>query len=100
ATAWNLLADDTVFTFFDDGRRLYIAGLFTAVGGQARGRLAAIDKTTGLLTAWNPDADGPVRTLAVSGGKVFVGGEFSTINGRSRSRLAVLDPETGQLIGD
>lgn len=100
ATSWNLPANDTVFTFFDDGRRLYVGGLFTAVGGQPRGRLAAIDKTTGLLAPWNPDANGPVRTMVVSGGKLFVGGDFTRINGRPRSGLAVLDPETGQLVGE
>jgi hypothetical protein len=99
-TNWNLAANDTVFTFFDEGRRLYLGGLFTAIGGQARGRLAAVDKTTGVLTPWNPDANGPVRTIVVSGDKVFVGGEFTTINGRPQNHLAVLDAETGQLVGD
>jgi hypothetical protein len=100
ATSWNLPANDTVFTFFDDGRRLYLGGLFTAIGGQARGRLAAVDKTTGELTAWNPDANGPVRTIVVSGGKIVIGGDFTTINGRPQSHLAALDPDTGRLVGE
>ena len=98
--SWNLPANDTVLTLFDDGRRLYVGGLFTTVGGQSRGRLAAIDKTTGLLMPWNPQANGTVRSIAVSGGKVFVGGEFTAINGQARSKLAVLDPETGRLVGE
>ena len=99
-TTWNLPVNDTVFTFFDDGRRLYLGGLFTAIGGQARGRLAAVDKTTGELTAWNPAANGPVRTIVLSGEKVIVGGDFTTINGRPQSHLAALDPDTGQLVGE
>jgi hypothetical protein len=74
--------------------------LFTTVGGQSRERLAAIDKTTGLLAPWNPQANGTVRSIAVSGGKVFVAGEFTAINGQPRSKLAVLDPETGRLLGE
>ena len=99
-TSWNLPANDTVFTFFDDGRRLYLGGLFTTVAGQARDRLAAIDKTTGLLTAWNPDANGLVRTIVVSGSKVWVGGDFTTINGRAHNHLVALDPETGRLVDE
>ena len=75
-------------------------GLFTTIGGQPRGRLAAIDKTTGLLTSWNPNANGLVRSIVVSGGKVFVAGEFTTIGGQPRTMFAVIDPETGQLVGD
>ena len=92
--------NDTVFTLFDDGRRLYVGGLFTTIAGQPRGRLAAIDKTTGLLTSWNPNANGLVRSIVVSGGKVFVAGEFTTIGGQPRTMFAVIDPETGQLVGD
>ena len=92
--------NDTVFTFSDDGRRLYVGGLFTTIGGQPRGRLATIDKTTGLLTSWNPNANGLVRSIVVSRGKVFVGGEFTTIGGKPRTMFAVIDPETGQLVGD
>jgi hypothetical protein len=98
ATGFNVSTNDTVFTFFDDGRRLYVGGLFTMIGGQPRGRLAAIDKTTGLLTSWNPNANGLVRSIVVSGGKVFVGGEFTMIGGKPRTMFAVIDPETGQLV--
>jgi outer membrane protein assembly factor BamB len=75
-----------------------VGGLFTTIAGQARNRLAAIDKTTGEVTAWNPNADGLVRSIVVSEGKVFVGGEFTTISGQSRAMFAVIDPETGQLV--
>ena len=77
-----------------------IGGLFTAIGGQVRGRLAAIDKMTGLLTTWNPNANGPVRTIVASGDKIYVGGDFTMINGQPRNSLAVLDPETGELVGE
>jgi hypothetical protein len=82
------------------GGVLYIGGLFTAIGGQAWGRLAAIDKTTGLLTTGNPNANGPVRTIVASGGKNYVGGDFTMIDGRPRNSLAVLDPETGEPVGE
>jgi hypothetical protein len=99
-TNFNVPANDSVYTIYDDGQRLYVGGLFTTIGEEPRGRLAAIDKATGLLTPWNPDADGLVRSVVVSHGKVFVGGEFTTIGGRPRSMFAVFDAETGQLVGE
>ena len=97
--SWNLPTNNAVSTFFDDGQRLYIGGLFTTIGGQPRGRLAAVDKTSRLLTSWNPNADGGVRTLVVSHGKVFVGGDFTTIGGHPRNMFAVIDAETGLVLG-
>src|SRR5919107_203264 len=50
------------------GSRIYAGGAFTSIGGTSRGRLAAIDASTGaLVTAWNPgSANDTVRAIAVS----------------------------------
>jgi hypothetical protein len=38
-----------------DGKRIYAGGKFTSVNSSARGRLAAIKTTTGLVdTTWRP----------------------------------------------
>ena len=53
--------NDRVYAIVQVGRTIYIGGEFTAVDGQPRNHLAAIDASTGALTAWNPDANGSVR---------------------------------------
>jgi hypothetical protein len=82
-----------------DGSRIYAGGAFTSIGGTSRGRLAAIDASTGaLVTAWNPgSANDTVRAIAVSGNRVYVGGSFTSLQGQSRTRLALLDGTTGVL---
>ena len=47
--------------------RLYLGGVFNAIGGTPRSRVALVDKTTGVLDpTFNPTPDGDVRTLAFS----------------------------------
>ena len=81
------------------GGRVYIGGQFTAVAGQTRRSLAALDAATGDLTAWAPDSTcGPnVYALAVDSGLVYVGGNFSScpIGGQTRTHLAAIDAGTG-----
>jgi hypothetical protein len=86
--------NDTVFTLFDDGRRLYVGGLFTTIAGQPRAVWPPSTRRQACSTSWNPNADGLVRSIVVSGGKVFVGGEFTTMGGHPRTMFAVIDPET------
>jgi hypothetical protein len=73
------------------GSTVYVGGNFTAIGGQSRRDLAALDAVTGQATAWNPSPDNVVFALAVAGPNVYVGGEFTTIGGRSRNGLAAID---------
>ena len=63
------------------GGRLYVAGSFTHVGGQARLGMASIDLATHAVTDWNPLIYGPAPlpycyALAVRGNVVYVGGQF------------------------
>lgn len=72
--------------------RIYIGGSFTTVGGVARNRIAAIDRTSGeLVASYNPGAGGVVYALAVSGSTLYVGGGFASIGGQARSGIAQLD---------
>jgi Ca2+-binding RTX toxin-like protein len=81
-----------------DGSRLFIGGDFTRVGGLVRGRLAAIDPTTGAVDPkWRADADDTVFALSASGGKLYFGGAFKTVAGQPRERLAAVDQATGTL---
>ncbi|GIW09479.1 MAG: hypothetical protein KatS3mg061_0536 [Dehalococcoidia bacterium] len=67
------------------GSTVYVGGLFTSVGGQARNYLAALDAATGNVTSWNPNANGSVYALAVSGSTVYVGGDFTSVGGQARN---------------
>src|SRR2546428_13707376 len=69
----------------------YLGGNFTAVRGQPRMYLAALDAATGAATAWDAHADDYVFALAVSGGTVYAGGLFTNIGGQRRNLIAALD---------
>ena len=78
---------------------VYVGGSFTAIGGQPRNCVAAVDALTGTVTTWNPNATGGsptvVYALAVSGGIVYAGGVFTSVGGQARSCVAALDVSTG-----
>ncbi len=101
ATSWNPAAKMTpkdltqVAALVVSGTTVYVAGVFSEMGGQTRNNLAAIDAATGLATNWNPNADGMVRALAVNGSKVYVGGFFANIGGAARGNIAALDATSG-----
>ena len=78
---------------------LYAGGGFTAVGGQPRNYIAALDNATSAATSWNPNAGSTVYALAVDGGIVYAGGFFVTIGGQVRNRIAALDVASGAATG-
>ncbi|NOT32885.1 MAG: T9SS type A sorting domain-containing protein [Candidatus Eisenbacteria bacterium] len=68
--------------------RLYVAGAFDRIGGQARESLAAVDLETGEALPWNPRLDSYngthpwmpyVHAMVVQGNAVYFGGQFQTI---------------------
>ena len=62
------------------GRRLYVGGLFTRVGGQRRARLAAVDARTGRVTRWRMDANDWVDTdSSIDGHTLYVTGLFTRL---------------------
>ena len=77
------------------GSRVYAAGAFTTVAGQARHDLAALDATTGAVLPWNPDANGEVVSLALSGSVLYAGGVFTTMGGQPRPSAAAVDAASG-----
>ena len=77
-----------------DGTTLYLGGMFTAVDGQPRDRVAALDLSTpqGRLLPFAPQlSGGPVNALAATGDTVYVGGSFTSVEGAARPHLAAFD---------
>jgi WD40 repeat protein len=91
-TDWNPDSNGNVYTLAAGSDVVYVGGMFSSVGGQARSKLAAV-ATDGTVTSWNPSvyAYGWVETLALSGNTIFVGGDFSSIAGQARKNLAAVD---------
>ncbi|MEU2350287.1 PKD domain-containing protein [Modestobacter sp. NPDC049651] len=82
-----------------DGRRLYVAGDFTAANGQTRNRVAAYDTATGALVAsWKPNVSNQVRALAATNDTVWLGGSITAVNGVGRNRLAAVRASDGGLL--
>jgi len=96
--SWNVVANTRVRSLAVSGNTLYLGGVFTTVGGQARTRLAAVNATTGALLPWAPSADAEVMALTTVGGKVVAGGKFATLNGTSAYGMGALDATTGVLL--
>ncbi len=61
------------------GSRLYVGGLFDAVGAESRINIAALDSATGALLPWNPTKAGTaaygVLEILATHGQVIIAGE-------------------------
>ena len=79
------------------GGIVYVTGEFTALGGEFRTNLVALNRDTASALPWNPAPNGRVRCLVASSNHLFVGGEFTVIGGQSRNGLAAFDLTTGNV---
>ena len=81
------------------GDTVLVAGNFTAVGGQSRSCLAALDATSGLALAWYPGApNSEIEALALKGNSLYLGGYFTQFAGQTRNRAAAVDLTTDALL--
>ncbi len=98
-TTWNPNPNgdpnDVVHAISVSGNTVYVAGSFSAIGGQPRGGIAAVDALSGAVTDWNPEAGAGIVALAASGGTVYVAGWFFSMGGQPRYLVAALDSATG-----
>ena len=87
---------------FKNGK-LYIGGTFTAVNGQPRANLAAVNATTGAVDAFAPqvrNSDGSVPlvyALETDDSKLYVGGRFNFIGSANRAKIAAFSLANGTL---
>jgi hypothetical protein len=84
-----------------DGR-VFIGGNFTAVNGQPRQNLAAVDAVDGSVESFAPQVSNGsatpfVEALLAGNSKLYVGGFFNSVDGKARQRLAAIDLQTGAL---
>jgi hypothetical protein len=96
--SWNPGTNGPIFALVLIGQTLYVGGDFTILGGQSRGRFAAVDASTGDVAPWAADADGAVRAIVFHGRALYLGGAFTSIAGQSRRHLAAIDAPTGQVL--
>lgn len=82
-----------------DGSRVYVAGDFTAVNGQARNRIVAFNTADGsLIGGWNGGAAASVRTLTATNSVLYAGGIYAQAMGNNRSGLSAYSAATGALL--
>ena len=89
----------TVYALAVSGTTVYAGGYFSAIGGQPRGSIAALDPN-GVATGWDPSGHygtGPaiVETLAVGGSVIYAGGVFTSIGGQPRNNVAAISAADG-----
>ena len=98
--AFNPNLDNQVFDLAVRGGRLYIAGQFTNIGGDANfARLAAVDAASGMIeNGFDPNVtNNRVNAIAFDDDLLMLGGTFTNVNGSTRQRFAVVDANTGAL---
>ena len=93
--SWDPEPNAWVATLSLTGNTLYAGGVFSSVGGQARGMAAAFDVTTGALTPWNPNADGEVTAIQQVGSVVYLGGLFYDLDDTLRFLMGSVDDVHG-----
>ena len=76
--AWRFQIQGAVYALAKDSSRLYVAGSFASINGQARRNFAAVDLATGALVAGTPSVSAMVRAMSISttNGRLFLGGDF------------------------
>jgi trimeric autotransporter adhesin len=75
--------------------RLYVAGYFDEVGGQARNNLAAVDALTGRSLPWNPGVNGDIYAMVTRCQTLYLAGSFAHVGGQARNCLAAVDAVSG-----
>jgi hypothetical protein len=99
-TSWNPNVNGPVHSIKVVGKRVYVGGTFTSIGGRAVRNLAAVGRGNGrVVSAFHASANGDVAALAVSATRLYVGGTFSRVDGFAHSNVAAVRLTTGANAG-
>jgi hypothetical protein len=72
-----------------DGKTIYVGGLFSSAGGQARNNIAALDVATcTIVSTFKPSPNATVRAIKATASKVFYGGDLTIVSGVARKYAA------------
>lgn len=96
---WNPAPDGAVGALWVDATgTLYVGGLFTHIGGQARAGLARFTSAGALDPNWTPAQNGFVNAIAPGlPGTVCLGGNFTQVNSITHNNLACVSDVDGSL---
>lgn len=86
--AWNPEPNGEVTSIESYNGVVYLAGLFTNIGGLARRNFALVSETLGNVLSYSITHTGSINKLKVYNGSLYLGGKFSALNGVNRSQLA------------
>ncbi|HEY3765980.1 MAG TPA: hypothetical protein VGL44_12555 [Gaiellales bacterium] len=96
--AWNPNVNGSVHSIRVIGKRVYVGGSFTSIGGHSVHDLAAIGRSSGkVVTAFHGGANGEVDALAASGSELYLGGTFSRVDGFAHRNLGAVGLAGGGL---
>ncbi|HKV68513.1 MAG TPA: hypothetical protein VJN72_10520, partial [Gaiellales bacterium] len=99
-TSWNPNVNGNVQTIRVIGKRVYIGGSFTSVGGHPVRNVAAIGRASGrLVTTFHAAANATVNALAASGSTLYLGGAFTRVDGAAHRHLGAVALGTGAVRG-
>jgi hypothetical protein len=99
-TPWNPNVNGAVNVLRVIGKRVYVGGSFTSIGGTGVRNLAAVGRRRGgVVSGFHARVNGEVDALAASQTRLYVGGSFSRVNARAHGNLAAVALGTGALIG-
>lgn len=99
--ATNTYANPVVRSLISTEGRLYLGGLFTAIGGKTARGLSAVHPGSAAPFGFAPDVWGGsqgVMALALRDTTLYLGGDFSQVGGQTRYRLAAVSTEDGKLL--
>jgi hypothetical protein len=98
---WDAQPDGAVLSLHatPDGRRLYVGGRFTRIGGAPAERLALLDvETATQVPGFEPPAvDSSVRAMALHGNSLYFGGSFRKLHLPGPDGRRVTVPQTAQV---
>ena len=78
---------------------VYVAGLFSQIGGVSRNNLARVLSDNTVDPDFNPNVSNSVYAIELDevAGVVYIGGTFGNVNSTSRNNLAGIDSDNGTL---